>query len=124
VTSSNPSSVLETFNKVRYQLGIPSVVIYNAYGHHNVAQNDPLDLHLETFQQSLNANTTSTFLAAQQAVEGFRELPASMNKTFIYTGNMLNTTTMPSLLTLGLGKKATSYLIEASAIAYESDAFR
>jgi NAD(P)-dependent dehydrogenase (short-subunit alcohol dehydrogenase family) len=121
---SDPTAVTKLFTKVKTQLGTPNVVVYNAYAHLNAPKDNPLDISLETFQQHLNANTTSTYVAAQQAVAGFRELPESMNKVFIYTGNMLNTATEPRLLTLGVGKKAASYIIEAAAKAYEPEGFR
>ena len=85
---------------------------------------DPLALGLADFTNSLNVNTVSAFAAAQQAVGGFAQLPESAAKTFIYTGNILNTTTIPRLLDLGVGKAATSHIIQSAAAAYKDRGYK
>ena len=89
----------------------------------NDAKN-PLTLPLADFTRDFNINTTSVFVAAQQAVLGFEKLPDSASKTFIYTGNVLNTTTIAPLLSLGVGKSATAHIIESAAKAYADRGFR
>lgn len=66
----------------------------------------------------------SAFIAAQQAALGFKHLPDSAFKTFIYTGNLLNTTTMAPLLSLGVGKSATAHIIECASKAYSNEGFK
>lgn len=85
---------------------------------------NPFSHSLKEFTRDLNINTTSVFVAAQQAVLGFEQLPDAVPKTFIYTGNILNTTTMPSLLDLGVGKSATAHIIQSAAEAYKDRGFR
>lgn len=85
---------------------------------------NPLSLPLSDFTRDLNVNTTSAFVAAQQATMGFAELPASSSKTFIYTGNMLNTTIIPPLLDLGVGKSATAHIIQTAAASYADRGFK
>jgi len=85
---------------------------------------DPLKLPLVDFIRDLNVNTTSAFVAAQQAVLGFEELPDSISPTFIYTGNVLNTITMGPLLDLGVGKSATAHIIESAAAAYKDKGYK
>lgn len=85
---------------------------------------NPLSLPLSDFTRDLNVNTTSAFVAAQQATIGFAELPASSSKTFIYTGNMLNTTIIPPLLDLGVGKSATAHIIQTAAASYADRGFK
>jgi NAD(P)-dependent dehydrogenase (short-subunit alcohol dehydrogenase family) len=140
---SKPSSVPELFIKVKEALGIPSVVIYN--GNHNslaplipscshfpkaaaATFNDPdntFSISLTDFEQNLAINTISPYAAAQQATLGFAELPESASRTFIYTGNMLNTGIIfPPLLTLGLGKNATSYLVHHAATTLAEKGFK
>ncbi|KFY54220.1 hypothetical protein V496_07323 [Pseudogymnoascus sp. VKM F-4515 (FW-2607)] len=121
---SNPESVIKTFSKVESLLGFPSVVVYNAAA---VTQNDPKDplsLPLDAFTRDLNVNTNSAFVAAQQAVLAFKELPDSASRTFIYTGNILNTTTIAPFLDLGVGKSATAHIIQSASQAYADEGLK
>lgn len=86
--------------------------------------NDPFSLQLSDFSRDLNVNTVSPFVAAQQAASGFAQLPASSSKTFIYTGNALNTTIIPPLLALGVGKAATAHIIQSAAAAYKDRGYK
>ena len=79
---------------------------------------------MEDFETSLKINTISTYAAAKCAVEGFDKLPKSTLKSFLYTGNMLNVTPIPMLLTLGVGKTASSHIIESGASAYAAKGYR
>ena len=91
---------------------------------------DPLSLSSKTLtiddvERDLNGNTTSVLVAAQQAVLGFKDLPKTASRTFIYTGNILNVKPLPALLDLGMGKAASAHLIMASAAAYgEAQGFK
>lgn len=85
---------------------------------------DPLSLQLADFNRDFNINTVSAFVAAQQAVTGFAQLPDSAAKTFIYTGNILNTTIIPPLLDLGVGKAATAHIIQSAAAAYKDRGYK
>ena len=92
-----------------------------------VTPNDPkkpLTLSLTDYTRDMNINTTSAFAAAQQAALGFEDLPESAAKTFIYTGNCLNTTIMPALLDLGVGKTATAHIIQVAASSYGDRGFK
>lgn len=89
----------------------------------NDAKN-PLSLPLTDFTRDFHINTTSAFVAAQQAVLGFEQLPDSASKTFIYTGNVLNTTTIAPLMDLGVGKSATAHIIQSAASAYRDRGFK
>jgi hypothetical protein len=79
---------------------------------------------LADFTRDFNINTTSAFVAAQQAALAFAQLPDSAARTFIYTGNVLNTTMIPPLLDLGVGKSATAHIIQSSAAAYKDRGFK
>lgn len=111
---SKPESVPEIFSKTKELLGIPSVVyngkplpqlrVSQALNDPNSTAGaatpnnakDPLSLPLAEFTGDLNINntkninTTSAFVAAQQAAVGFAQLSDTASKTFIYTGNILN----------------------------------
>ncbi|CAI7606797.1 unnamed protein product [Penicillium bialowiezense] len=121
---SDPNSIVDAFSKVKAVFGIPSVVVYNAAALTRTDGANPLSLPLSDFTRDLNVNTTSAFVAAQQATMGFAELPASSSKTFIYTGNMLNTTIIPPLLDLGVGKSATAHIIQTAAASYADRGFK
>ncbi len=86
---------------------------------------DPLvSLPLADFTRDLTINTTSAFVAAQQAVLSFKELPDSAARTFIYTGNILNETTLAPFLDLGVGKSATAHIIQSAAAAYKDKGYK
>lgn len=46
-----------------------------------------------------------------ESIKGFRTLPASASKTFLYTGNGLNKLIIPSMMTFGMAKTAAAYAI-------------
>jgi hypothetical protein len=79
---------------------------------------------LADFNRDFNLNTTSAFVAAQQAALGFAQLPDSAARTFIYTGNATNTIIIPPLLDLGVGKSATAHIIQSAAAAYKDRGFK
>lgn len=122
--SADPSTVVDAFSQVKASLGIPSVVVYNVGAATPNPPNDPLSLPLADFTKDLNINTTSAFVAAQQAAAGFAQLPDSAAKTFIYTGNITNTTIIPPLLDLGVGKSATAHIIQSAAAAYKDRGYK
>ncbi|WRT67524.1 uncharacterized protein IL334_004496 [Kwoniella shivajii] len=109
---TNPASVDPVFNQLQQQWGVPTVVIYNAYGGF-VTDPNPLAAPLEEFAKTLNANTLSAYAAASIAY--------ARNKgvTFIYTGNALNTVLDPKLTTLGVGKAASCKWIQEAAAAQQ-----
>ena len=84
---------------------------------------DPLSttsktLSVDSLERSIAVNTTSVLVAAQQAVLGFKDLPETASRTFIFTGNVLNVIPIPALLDLGMGKAASGQLIMSAAAAY------
>jgi hypothetical protein len=89
-----------------------------------VPPQDPLSLPLADFNRDTTINVTSAFVAAQQATLGFAKLPASASRTFIYTGNILNTTVMPQLMSMGLGKSAGAHIMQVASVAYKEKGYR
>ena len=73
----------------------------------------------------MNVNATSAWIAANEAVKGFEVLAAEdegfLGWTFIFTGNLLNTTAAPGFLTFGMGKAAAAHLIQGLALASFAD---
>jgi len=60
----------------------------------------------------LVVNLDSTYIAAQEALKGFKQLPEGAPQVFIYTGNILNQKVLLGLFSLGVGKSAASYAVE------------
>lgn len=85
---------------------------------------NPLTTPIADFAKDLAINTTSVYAAAQAAVAGFESLGKDVKKAFIFTGNVLNTTTIPVMLSMGVGKAGTAHLIESASVAYKDKGFR
>lgn len=115
---NDPASLKVVFDEVNSKIGVPNVVVYNAATVKFTPANDTLSVPLEDYTTAMNIGVNSAFAAAQQAVLGFSKLPNDVQKTFIFTGNILNTTVMPSLLNLGVQKSASSHMIQAASQSY------
>ncbi|KAI9727586.1 MAG: transcription factor TFIIIB subunit brf1 [Cirrosporium novae-zelandiae] len=122
VNLTDPKAVTSLFTRLHEKAGIPNVVVYNAAAF-NRAPEGPLSVPLDEFIDSQNINIASVYAAMSEAVRGFKKLPNSLAKTFIYTGNILNSRTMPSLFTLGVGKAAGAHMIEAASMAYGQEGY-
>ncbi|KAL1799535.1 hypothetical protein ACET3X_003572 [Alternaria dauci] len=110
---SDPRVMEPIFEKVKQELGVPNVVVYNPYSWSlGPVPSNPVSAPLQDFQRDLAINTVSAYAAAQAAVRGFGELPEEVKKTFIYTGNSGPTHITPEFLMLGLGKSSSWYLIQ------------
>jgi hypothetical protein len=72
----------------------------------------------------MNINTTSAFVAAQQAVLGFAELPNTAARAFFFTGNILNVKVLPSFMDAGTGKSASAHMMMAAAAAYKDRGYK
>jgi NAD(P)-dependent dehydrogenase (short-subunit alcohol dehydrogenase family) len=125
---SKPDSIPEVFSAVRSHFNAaPNVVVYNAAA--LTLPPDPLSLlslPKEAFVSDLNVNTVSSYVAAQQAVLGWESLPKDVKKTFIYTGNILNTAVapVPIFLNLGVGKAASAFWVGSADGLYADKGFR
>ncbi|KAM0165755.1 hypothetical protein ACHAQE_002084 [Botrytis cinerea] len=119
---TDPNSIKRIFDEVKQKFGVPNVVVYNAAA--LTVTPDPLSVPLEKFNEDLNVVITSAYAAAHEAVEGFKTLPEATNKTFIYTGNILNRQVVPSFLAFGIGKSGAAHLIQGASEAYKKDGYR
>lgn len=86
--------------------------------------NDPFAIPLAGFNRDMPINATSVFVAAQQAILGFAELPSDAARSFFYTGNILNVEALPSLMDAGTGKSASAHMMMAAAAAYKDRGFK
>ncbi|KAI1813524.1 NAD(P)-binding protein [Poronia punctata] len=119
--AADSTKVPELFSRVHKEVGVPSVVLYNAYAGAPKTPGSVLDIDtVEGFQQRLNANTVSPVIAADEAVKGFLKLEAEgklgpEGATYLFTGNGLNEKAYPGFFNLGIGKTATAYMIDSLA---------
>lgn len=93
--------------------------------------NNPQNLFTSSFTEfncDLTVNITSAYVASQQVMLTFKKLPESALKTFIYTGNILNTATFPGylyrLFIFGSWKVASAHIIESAAEAYKNKSYK
>ncbi|KAG6364699.1 hypothetical protein INS49_006303 [Diaporthe citri] len=121
---TDPASIAEIFSKVKSQLGTPSVVVYNAAAATRQDAKNPLGLPLKDFVRDFSVNTTSAFVAAQQAVLAFEQMPESASRTFIFTGNCTNVAPIVALMGSGAGKSATAHIIQCAAEAYKDKGYK
>lgn len=116
--------VVSAFAKVKETFGIPSVVVYNVSAVSFTPADNPLALSLADLSRDTTVNIYSAFVAAQQAVSGFAQLPTSAARTFIYTGNVLNVSVLPRFLSQGIGKSGAAHMIWAAADAYKDRGYK
>jgi len=121
---SKTDDVVNAFAKVKKVFGIPSVVVYNVSAVTFTPADDPFALSFADFSRDTTINIHSAFVAAQQAVSGFAQLPASAARTFIYTGNVLNVAILPRFLSAGVGKSGAAHMIWAASAAYKDRGYK
>jgi NAD(P)-dependent dehydrogenase (short-subunit alcohol dehydrogenase family) len=125
---TNPDSIPALFESVKSEFhASPSVVIYNAAALTSPPKKESaLSVSAKSVALDLNVNTISPYVAAQQAVSGWETLPKETKKTFIYTGNVLNVTIVPTplFLDLGMGKSASAFWIGLADTTYSAQGFR
>jgi hypothetical protein len=83
----------------------------------------PFSVPLSEFETDLAVNTSSVYVAIQEALAGFESLPTGTLKTFIFTGNRLNVEPMPFLLSMGVGKTGAAHLIQAATMAFKDKGY-
>lgn len=91
---------------------------------HFTPADDPFALSLDDFSRDTTVNIHSAFVAAQQAVSGFAQLPESASRTFIYTGNVLNVAILPRFLAGGVGKAGAAHMVWAASDAYSDRGYK
>lgn len=66
----------------------------------------------------------SPLFAAQEAVKGFKQLPQSETKTFIFTGNALNQIVNPGVVTFAMAKTAMARMVTYASAAYKDQGYK
>jgi NAD(P)-dependent dehydrogenase (short-subunit alcohol dehydrogenase family) len=125
---TDPGSIPALFTAVEKEFyASPTVVVYNA-GARTVPpiEDDMFSNSAENVVSDFNVNVLSAYVAAQQAVLGWKKLPTEAKKTFIYTGNIMNTVVIPiaAAMNLGIGKSASSYWIGLADKMYQGQGYR
>ncbi|KAI0906090.1 NAD(P)-binding protein [Ustulina deusta] len=125
---NNPDSIPALFDAVKTEFKTaPSVVIYNAAALTPPSDKDTvLSIAASSVASDLNVNTVSPYAAAQQALAAWETLPGGTKKTFIYTGNILNTAILPvpMMQNLGIGKAASAYWVGLADMMYAAKGCR
>lgn len=88
------------------------------------AKDHPFETELGVFQNHMDINTTSAFVAIKEAVASFEKVPATTARTFIYTGNAMNFSPFAGIMTLGIGKSASAHMLAAAAQAYKGKGYK
>ncbi|KAI1747367.1 hypothetical protein F4782DRAFT_425808 [Xylaria castorea] len=128
--AAEPTQVAALFKKVRQEVGVPEVVIYNAYGTAPADRSAVFDIDtVEGFQKRMNANGICPTIVAEEAVKGFLELESQgklgpNGATYLFTGNALNEKPLLGFFSLGIGKATAAYMVEYLArTAYNDKPF-
>ncbi|TKA48857.1 hypothetical protein B0A54_00933 [Friedmanniomyces endolithicus] len=121
---SDPHVVRSVFRTTIQHFGPPNVVVYNVAHRLLTPPDDPLSATLDDLEASRKAGLDSAFVAAQEALKGFRTFAAGTPTAFIYTGNTLNQIAIPGVLPFALAKTAAAMLMEYAANAYGKDGYK
>jgi NAD(P)-dependent dehydrogenase (short-subunit alcohol dehydrogenase family) len=125
---NNAESIPEVFEKVKQNLGIPTVVVYNAVQYKLDDIADPFSSmapeNVSNFLSAVSVNGTTPMVALHHAIASFRSLPAgSTVGTFIFTGNILNHSQFKNRMCFGMAKTLCAYGIRFASVAYEGQGF-
>lgn len=82
------------------------------------------EISTANLSRELNVNALSLWAAAQVAVTGWEKLDQTLPKALIYTGNQLPWYNIPSMVSLGIGKSSSAFIINALASTYGKKGFR
>ena len=85
---------------------------------------NPFSASLENLVASRTVGLDSAYIAAQEALRCFKELPDSVPTAFSYTGNALNQIAIPGVLPFALPKVAAAMIVEYGANAYGQLGYR
>lgn len=124
VDVSNPQNISAAFTRIKTTIGIPNVVIYNAYSHENAGPlDDPFSASIDTLIEDNKSNIVGVYTAIQEAVAGWNTLAATNTdpKVFIVTGNIFPWMPDPRMIGIGAGKAAAAFLMH---VASKTEAFR
>lgn len=112
---ANFSALVETFDKIKAEVGDSDVLVYNAA----LLQQDKFSsLTPEQLQRAFEVNVSGALVAAQQVLPAQR---AKKSGTLLFTGGGLAFAPQPNLASLSLGKAALRSLVYALAAEVEPE---
>ncbi|KAI0408019.1 hypothetical protein F4802DRAFT_446984 [Xylaria palmicola] len=120
--ASEPTNVPNLFKRVHQEVGVPEVVIYNAYATAPADRSAALDIDSPAaFQKRMNVNAITPTVVADEAVKGFLQLElegklGTGGATYMFTGNALNEKPKLGFFTLGVGKTTSARVVEYLAL--------
>jgi NAD(P)-dependent dehydrogenase (short-subunit alcohol dehydrogenase family) len=86
---------------------------------------DPLSsISIDEVNDEFAVNVLSPLFAVQEAIKGFKQLPKSASKTFIYTGNILNLVVKSDALIFGMTKATAAKMIRSATGTYAKRGFK
>ncbi|KIX08896.1 uncharacterized protein Z518_03553 [Rhinocladiella mackenziei CBS 650.93] len=126
---SQPECIPEVFEKVKQNVGIPTVVVYNAVQYKLDDAADPLASlapeRVSQFHTAMAVNGTTPLIVIHHAIASFRALPSdTKGKTFIFTGNILNRSAFVNRFCFGTAKATCAYGINFASVIYAKEGFR
>ncbi|KAK4497608.1 hypothetical protein PRZ48_010261 [Zasmidium cellare] len=141
---SNTTAIADVFSVVENEFGVPpSVVVYNGElldnfkSHENnvltllaasrtlAEPDDPLGtINTAEYTMDLTIGLHAAVAAAQAAVRGFKRLPESYSRTYIYSGNKLNVMSDPKAWTFGIARTGAAHLIWDCSLAYRAQGYK
>jgi len=126
VDASVPETIQSAFDQVQREVGTPNVVVFNATGFtFPPTSKDPLSIPLTSFVHDQAVGVNGVFALAQCAIRGFDQLPTTIPRVFIVTGNLLPfVAAVPNMVTLGTQKVASAYLVQVFAKSYADKSYR
>jgi hypothetical protein len=79
---------------------------------------------MQQIETDLSINLHSAIAAAKEAVEGFKRLPSTASRAFLYTGNKLMVMSNPQVMHFGIAKTAAAKMIWDCSVAYKGEGFK
>ncbi|PVI08316.1 putative short-chain dehydrogenase [Periconia macrospinosa] len=126
---NHAESIQEVFEKVKQNVGIPTVVVYNAVQYQLDDPAEPFASlapgNVSTFLSTVSVHGTTPLIALQHAIDSFQALSeGTSGKTFIFSGNILNHSQFMNRLCFGTAKTLCAYGIRFAAVAYAKEGLK
>lgn len=134
---TNPATVPGVYARLAAAgWAFPSLVVWNAANFTAPAASDPrnpLEVELAGWEADLGVMVTSPYVAAREAVRGWKKEGGGRGEgtrrvgTFVMTGNCTPRKVLvnkPSLVTLGVGKAGANYWVGVSDAVFREEGIR
>jgi NAD(P)-dependent dehydrogenase (short-subunit alcohol dehydrogenase family) len=119
-----PSDVVNAFSLTTATFGSPNIVVYNGAIRLTTSPDDPLSASLDDLKACRAVSVDGAYIAAQQALAGFRLLSNDVPTAFLFTGNALNQIPIPGVMPFAVAKVAAAMIVEYAANAYGGLGYR